>query len=290
MSTPILQYAKAEVLSLKDHPQFNEDWVKARIIDDPSILGLGKVSVRAVERIQPKAGRLDLLMHDGEQGMRYEVEIMLGEVDASHIIRTLEYWDIERKADPQFVHRAVLVAEKVTGRFLNVIALFNSAIPFIAVQMTALKLGDHIVLQFIKVLDVIERGDQEEESVGPPVDRKYWVDLASERTVSIADQCLAILREVLPGTSFKYNQQFIGLTVNGRVNNFTIFLPKKQFLSVKARVEDRPHWKELLEEKDIEVTSIGERLIRFRLTSQDVAEKRDLLKELFATSCKENVE
>jgi hypothetical protein len=46
----------------------------------------------------------------------------------------------------------------------------------------------------------------------------------------------------------------------------------------------------LLEEKDIEVTSIGERLIRFRLTSQDVAEKRDLLKELFATSCKENVE
>lgn len=74
------------------------------------------------------------------------------------------------------------------------------------------------------------------------------------------------------------------------MNNFTIFIPKKQFLSVKTRVEDRPHWKEVLEQNGIEVTSIGERSIRFRLTNHDVAEKRDLLKELFTTSCTENVE
>ena len=28
---------------------------------------------------------------------RYEVEIQLGRVDESHIIRTIEYWDIEKK-------------------------------------------------------------------------------------------------------------------------------------------------------------------------------------------------
>lgn len=142
-------------------------------------------------------------MHADEQGIRYEVEIMLGEVDASHIIRTLEYWDIERKRYPQFEHRAVLVAEKVTGRFLNVIGLFNSAIPVIAIQMTALKLGDHITLQFTKVLDVIELGAEDEETVGPSVDREDWVKRASEKTVSMADHCVAILKEVQPGISFK---------------------------------------------------------------------------------------
>jgi len=67
MATPILQYAKAEVVSLKGHPRFNETWVKDRILADLSILGLGDdIEVKAVEKIQPKAGRLDLLLHDDE--------------------------------------------------------------------------------------------------------------------------------------------------------------------------------------------------------------------------------
>ncbi len=40
-----------------------------------------------------KAGRLDLLLQDANQ-RRYEVEIQLGATDESHIIRTIEYWDI----------------------------------------------------------------------------------------------------------------------------------------------------------------------------------------------------
>lgn len=157
-------YAKANVISLRDHRQFNEAWVKERIIADLSILGLGNnLAVRAVEKIQPKAGRLDLLLSDGVEGIRYEVELMVGEVDPSHIIRTLEYWDIERKRYPDVSHIAVLIAEKITGRFLNVISLFNGAIPFIAIQMTALVLGDHVTLQFTKVLDVIERGEDDAE-------------------------------------------------------------------------------------------------------------------------------
>jgi hypothetical protein len=46
----------------------------------------------------------------------------------------------------------------------------------------------------------------------------------------------------------------------------------------------------LLEEKGIEVISIGERRIRFRLTAQDVADKSDALKELFEVSYKENAD
>jgi hypothetical protein len=51
----------------------------------------------------------------------YEVEIMLGSTDESHIIRTIEYWDIEKRRFPSKDHKAVIVAEDITNRFFNVI-------------------------------------------------------------------------------------------------------------------------------------------------------------------------
>ena len=73
--------------------------------------------------------RLDLLFIDSDGKERYEVEIQLGATDESHIIRTIEYWDIERKRYPQYNHTAVIIAEDITSRFLNVISLFNGSIP-----------------------------------------------------------------------------------------------------------------------------------------------------------------
>ena len=73
-----LEYIKPEPILLKNHPEFSETWLRDRIVEDPTILGLGEVEVKDVERLQPKAGRLDILMQDPETGKRYEVEIMLG--------------------------------------------------------------------------------------------------------------------------------------------------------------------------------------------------------------------
>ena len=143
-----MDYVKFEKISLKNHPEFNEQWVQDRIAEDPSILGLGDVILKDKERIQPRAGRLDILLQDAELNRRYEVEIQLGSTDESHIIRTIEYWDIERKRYPQYDHVAVIVAEDITSRFLNVISLFNGMIPLIAVQMNALKLDKNIGLSF----------------------------------------------------------------------------------------------------------------------------------------------
>ena len=127
-----LEYSKHEKISLKNHPEFNEAWLHNRIKEDPSLLGLGEVEVRDVERTQSGAGRLDLLLWHAESEKRYEVEIQLGATDESHIIRCLEYWDIERKRYPQYDHCAVLVAEDITSRFLNVVGLFNGFIPLVA--------------------------------------------------------------------------------------------------------------------------------------------------------------
>jgi hypothetical protein len=40
---------------------------------------------------------VDLLLQNPETKRRYEVEIQLGATDEAHIIRTIEYWDIEKK-------------------------------------------------------------------------------------------------------------------------------------------------------------------------------------------------
>jgi hypothetical protein len=92
---------KLKTINLKKDPNLNEKWVQEQIAEDPSILGLGDLMLRDKERIQTSSGRLDLLLQDAETLKRYEVEIQLGSVDESHIIRTIEYWDIERKRYPQ---------------------------------------------------------------------------------------------------------------------------------------------------------------------------------------------
>src|SRR6266852_9052254 len=121
----IPKFVKLERIPLQHHADLNERWVQARIAEDPAILGLGDLVLKDKERFQRRAGRLDLLLQEPETNRRYEVEVQLGSTDESHIIRTIEYWDIERKRYPQYEHCGVLVAEDVTSRFLNVISLFN---------------------------------------------------------------------------------------------------------------------------------------------------------------------
>jgi hypothetical protein len=169
-----MEFAKFEAVSIRNHSELNERWVQDRIAEDPSILGLGDIVLKDRERIQPRAGRLDLLLQDSESTRRYEVEIQLGPTDESHIIRTIEYWDIERKRYPQYEHTAVIVAEDITSRFLNVINLFNGMIPLIAIQMKALKVGNQIGLVFTTVVDLLTLGLVEEDEEGQePTDRSY---------------------------------------------------------------------------------------------------------------------
>src|SRR6185295_7529915 len=130
-----------EVVFLKNNSEYSEKWIEDQIADNPSILGLGEVEVRGRQRMQPRAGRLDLLLEETDTHKRYELEIQLGKTDETHIIRAIEYWDLERKRYPQYDHTAVLVAEDITSRFLNVISLLNGFIPLIAIQLNAIQVG-----------------------------------------------------------------------------------------------------------------------------------------------------
>ena len=213
-----VSYIKHETISLKSHAELNEKWVQELIADDPKILGLGDLILRDKERVQRRAGRLDLLLQDSETNRRYEVEIQLGATDETHIIRTIEYWDIERKRYPQYDHCAVLIAENITSRFLNVVSLFNGTIPLIAIQMQALKIGSNVTLVFTTVMDEMVRGlvDEDEDADAAPTDRAYWEERGTKATVNLADQLLEIARECDPSLDMKYNKFYIGLSKDGQ--------------------------------------------------------------------------
>ena len=285
-----LNYVKAEKVLLKDDPVLNEVWLRDKIREDSKILGLGDIEVKDVERAQPKAGRLDMLLQDSEAGKRYEVELMLGTVDESHIIRCIEYWDIERKRYPQYDHTAVLVAEEVTTRFLNVINLFNSSIPMIAIQLNALKVGDNLVLNFTKVLDEVIPGDDDDDGDGEPTDRNYWEKKGSEESVAIADGCIAIIQQFAPTFNLKYNKHYIGLAEQSRARNFILFWAKKRFLRVGVKIEDQQPWVEKLNDANVVVITGSKKRSRIilRLEKDDIETHRDLLKELFLASYQEH--
>jgi hypothetical protein len=230
-----MKLIKTERINLKGHAVLNEAWLQQQIAEDPSILGLGDLVLKDKERLQPGAGRLDILLQDPESGRRYEVEVQLGKTDEAHIIRTIEYWDIERRRYPQYEHCAVLVAEDITSRFLNVVGLFNGQIPIIAIQLSAFKVDDGITLQAITVVDELSRGlvDEDEETQAP-ANREYWEDRGTKKTVALADELLSLVKSFAPELELKYNKFYIGLAEDGRPNNFVSFRPQKRTLLAEA--------------------------------------------------------
>ena len=287
-------YLKPVRLSLKGHPDLNEKWVQDLIADDPSILGLGDLVLRDKERRQPRAGRLDLLLQDSDSQRRYEVEIQLGSTDESHIIRTIEYWDIEKKRYPQYDHCAVLVAEDVTSRFLNVLSLFNGTMPFIAIQMQALQVGDNVTLVFTKVMDEFSRGlvDEDEEAEAVPTDRAYWEQRATKKTVVLADQILDLLRKFDPTLTLKYNKFYIGLAKDGQPYNFVSFSPKKDRINFRLQLSQTDELDNKIDEAGFDTLEYDKRwgLYRLRLTEEDIKSKSEILEELSSLAYERRVE
>jgi hypothetical protein len=285
-----MTYVKHETISLKQNSEFNEKWVQDRIADDPSILGLGDLVLRDKERVQPRAGRLDLLLQDPESSRRYEIEIQLGATDETHIIRTIEYWDIERKRYPQYDHCAVLVAEDITSRFLSVISLFNGTIPLIALQMQALKIGNNISLVFTKVMDEMTRGvvDEDEDAEAAPTDRAYWEDRGTKATVHLADQLLEIAREYDPTLEMKYNKFYIGLSKDGQPYNFILFRPQKNTVRIELKLPRTDDIDKLIANGGFEALGYDARFGYYRLPLQkeDILQKREQLKQLIEAAYK----
>lgn len=260
-----MKYVKPEVISLNNSPEYTEKWLQARIEEDPTILGLGDLEFWHTEKVLISGGRLDTILYDPEYKKRYEIEIQLGITDESHIIRTIEYWDIERRRNPQYEHCAVIIAEDITSRFLNVISLFNGFIPLIAIQVKAVKVGDAISLFFTKVLDENKFELLEDEIESEPTDRDYWEKKATKESLKLTDAIMASLKEVTSEYILKYNKHYIGLAKNNVANNFISFVPRKSVVILHVKLLKTDEIDEIIEKSDLDVLAYDKQWNQYRL-------------------------
>jgi len=273
---------RPEKINLLNNPTLTEKWVQEIIANDPSILGLGDLILKDKERIHSKAGRLDLLLQDPDSERRYEVEIQLGKVDESHIIRTIEYWDIEKKRYPQYDHCAVIIAEDITNRFLNVINIFNGTIPLIAIKMEACKNGNDYWLNFTTVLNEVSLGLVEEDEIKEVTDRNYWEKRGTTKTVALADELVAMINEFTSGYELKYNKFYVGLAKDGQPDNFVIFRPKKSNTTMEIRLEQTAETDKLIEDASLDLMEYDNKWNRYRvrISKQDLTKNKELIVNL----------
>ena len=261
----------------------DERWLQGKIDEDPTLLGLGDLQVLHKERRQAAGGRIDFLLKDPEEETRYEVEVMLGSLDESHIIRTIEYWDIERQRYPSYEHRAVVIAEEITARFFNVVRLLNRAVPLIAIQLSAFAFEDQIVLHFTKVLDIYEEAESEDEAGGEKVDRANWVKRSSNDSIASFDKVISIVEQAIGPVRVTYNKQHIAM--NAGSTNFAWFYPKKEAAYCPAELwtgaEIRDQLLGDLQKAGVPASPRKSDGLVLRLTASEVDKHRALLADVF---------
>lgn len=229
----------------------DEYWLQDIIYENPKVLGLGNLVPVNKEKKQSKGGRLDILLKEPEEKIMYEVEVMLGETDPSHIIRSIEYWDNEKRKYPQRQHFCVLVAESFDRRYFNVIQLMSLNIPMIAIQADLIEFNNEQVLHFTKIIDIYTEPEESEEDV-KQVNESTW-NLDSPWTNANAKEFYNILKNEISKINIGYTQSYISISVDGK-NAYSFHKRTKPtsafFFSIKDE-EKIDIIKKLLEQNDI---------------------------------------
>ena len=276
-----------DILNSKTFPirdaGLDEKWLQERISNEPSILGLGDLDLISRERKQSSGGRLDLLLKDPETDAMYEVELMLGATDETHIIRTIEYWDNERRKWPQREHFAVLVAEVITRRFFNVIQLLSQSIPIICIQVSLVELDQKRGLHFSKVLDVYQ--EPEEESVGPVevFDESAWLKRAAW-TVAHVKKIRELMEKKSSGLQVRYVKNYIAISKNN--NNYFAFHGRSNnksqmdFRSTEAIVTEAS---KLLDEYSIPYLVRGQ-FVRFTVSDELIEKSPEFFEKIYSVA------
>jgi len=196
---------------------------------------------------------------------------------------------LEKKRYPQYDHVAVLVAEDITSRFLNIISLFNGVIPLIAIQMNAIQIEDKVTLVFTTVLDQRAGLALEEEEIQETVDRSYWEKRGTKATVAIADEAFSIVKSIDEGLELKYNKFYIGLAKDGKPYNFVVFRPHKQYLRIEPKLQKSDEIEKKLDTAGLDLLeySVRDRRYRIRFGKEDIKKYADLLQELLEQAYRE---
>ena len=255
----------------------DEYWLQDQIYENPTCLGLGDLESVAKEKQQSSGGRLDILLKNPEDDSMYEVEVMLGETDESHIVRTIEYWDNEKRKWPQRQHYAVLVAECITRRFFNVIHLFSHSIPIIAIQVNLIDSNNQKSLHFSKILDTYE--EPEDGIIEEVHDETYWRK-KSTWTVDAANELLATIGDIFESPSLSYVQSYIAIKESG--NNYFAFRKRstpKSLLAFRISDDYVEEAAKLLDEQSVSFVKTRKG-IKFTVDKDFIKKHADLLRQI----------
>ena len=279
-----MKHQKKLQIKMKGHPVLTERWLQDEIAADPGLLGLGgDLRLAGQGKRVSSGGRLDLLLIDDEEDVRYEAELQLGATDASHIIRTLEYWDLEKRQYPDSRHVAVIVAEDITARFFNVISLFGRFIPIVAIKVCAIDLGDgNVAMVFVPVLDHRVRDTGVDE---PAIakDREFWEKKSKSEYIALMDQMLLMLHKIDRSIELNYNQQYVGLISDHRSKTYVVFKPKKTQLNVEIKLPKEDTYGAMLDDSGIVQNKYNATYKQYQLVIQPGISESDLqlLQKLF---------
>lgn len=264
----------------------DEYWLQDIIYANPEKLGLGNLIAIRKEKTQSNGGRLDILLKDPADNTMYEVEVMLGETDPSHIIRSIEYWDNEKRKYPQRQHFAVLIAESFDRRYFNVIQLLSLTVPMIAIQADLLEVGSEKILNFTKILDVYVEQEEEEES--KQVTETTWSEKA-KWTLETAKKHLEMLSELEKNIELKFTQSYVSIVINGR--NYYMYDKRTKPNSVvwfNVKEEEKVDAiKKLLDEKNIVYGYNKYKDFSFTFDKNFLTKNQDLLKKIHEIKEKE---
>ena len=267
---------------------YDEYWLRDRIFEDPAILGLGDLQAVMKEKSQSQGGRLDLLLKNPEDDSMFEVELQLGATDESHIVRTIEYWDNEKRRWPNRSHTAVLVAEEITNRFFNVVHLLSMAVPMIGIQANIVQVGEVRGLHFTKVIDSYEE-PEEEETPQQAYDEKYWID-NYPGTLECARWYKALLEKLYSEVPTKYFEQYISLSVGGTAR---VWVTKRKndraFIEMKHGEEN---FQEAVDHLNKEGVSFGMRIgkyLTFNVNAQQLKDRAAIHEWLASRLSPENL-
>ena len=160
-----------------------------------------------------------------------------------------------------------------------------------AIQMSAVQIGDAVSLVFTTVLDQVRFGlVDEDEEVHEATDRTYWENRGSKATVAMADELLEVVRTLNPLLELKFNKFYIGLARDGQPNNFVIFRPQKNAVRVEPRLQKTEATEAAVEAAGLDVMDYDTRWGRYRIRLQrgDVKKHADILRQLLEMSYRES--
>jgi hypothetical protein len=213
---------------------YDERWLQDWLAADPTRLGLGQVVVLAQELTHATGGSLDILAADGDT--YYSVEVQLGEVDASHGFRVLDYWAHNRARYPDKTHVAALLVESADGRFRQALQAIAEYLPLIVVALRAWRGASEVVLvpEPLIVNESLDVGGTVGLASGKVRTEQDWREQLTEEAWAFYEAFVAWTREHLGEVRVDYSpKSYIGLRRGRRVwaplwfrrDGATVYLP-----------------------------------------------------------------